>query len=70
MNDQTTSTDDRTTEDGATTLELYAEEMPDQIDLATGISCVGSAGSLSCASSATGCLGTLSCASTVSTQTV
>jgi hypothetical protein len=52
------------------TLELYAEELPDRIDLAAGISTVGSAGTLSCASSATGCLGTFSCASTVSSETV
>ncbi|MGE3508719.1 MAG: thiocillin family RiPP [Vicinamibacterales bacterium] len=68
--DEQMITTDQPQADDTLTLELYAEEMPDQIDLASGISCVGSAGSLSCASSATGCLGTLSCASTVSSQTV
>ena len=70
MRNNTTPTDDMVNEEGIDTLELYAEELPERIDLASGISCVGTAGSLSCASSATGCLGTLSCASTVSSETV
>jgi len=65
-----TTTNDIVNEEGIETLELYAEELPERVDFASGISCVGTAGSLSCASSATGCLGTLSCASTVSSETV